>query len=54
MLSAMGLKPEEIEGAVRFSFCAENTKEEMDVVMDKLSAYVAGQRRLRNAFKKKK
>ena len=54
VLSAMGLKPEEIEGAVRFSFSAENTKEEMDVVMDKLSAYVAGQRRLRNAFKKKK
>ncbi len=54
VLSAMGLKPEEIEGAVRFSFSAENTKEEMNTVMDKLSAYVSGQRRLRNAFKKKK
>ena len=50
VLSAMGLKPEEIEGAVRFSFCAENTKEEMDITAERLKYYVESQRRLRSAF----
>jgi cysteine desulfurase len=53
VLSAMGLKPEEIEGAVRFSFSDENTPEEMDYVADTLKEAVASQRRLRAAFKKR-
>ncbi|MBR0130381.1 MAG: cysteine desulfurase [Firmicutes bacterium] len=53
VLSAMGLKPEEIEGAVRFSFSDENTPEEMDYVADTLKTAVESQRRLRAAFKKR-
>ena len=53
VLSAMGLSPEEIEGAIRFSFCRENTDEEMQYVTEKLKAYVGSQRKLRSAFKKR-
>ena len=52
VLTAMGLSPEQIEGAIRFSFCEDNTKEQMDYVCEKLKAAVSSQRRLRKAFKK--
>lgn len=52
VLSAQGLKPEEIEGAIRFSFDTANTVEEMDIAVEKIAAYVQSQRRLRKAFKK--
>ena len=52
VLSAMGLSPAEIDGAVRFSFSAENTEEEIDIVMERLKEYVSSQRRLRSAFRK--
>ncbi len=53
VLSAMGLSPEAIEGAIRFSFCRENTEEEMRAAVDKLKAYVTSQRNLRSAFRKR-
>lgn len=53
VLSAMGLRPEEIEGAIRFSFCGENTPEQMDYVYDKLKGAAESQRRLRSAFHKR-
>ena len=40
VLSAMGLKPKEIEGAIRFSISEFNTIEEMDVVIDKVRTAV--------------
>ena len=52
VLSAMGLKSEEIEGAIRFSFCRDNTAEEMDTVVEKLKSYVSSQRKLRAAFRR--
>ncbi len=52
VLRAMGLKPEEIEGAIRFSFCGDNTPEQMDYVSEKLKAAVESQRRLRRAFRR--
>ncbi len=52
VLSAQGLTPEAIDGAVRFSFGFDNTKEEMDIVVEKLKKYVAMQRRLRKAVKR--
>lgn len=52
VLTAMHLRPEEIEGAIRFSFCAGNTKEQMDTVVEKLKFYTGSQRRLRKAFHK--
>ena len=53
VLSAMGLKPQEIEGALRFSFCRENTAEEMRIAAGRLKYYVESQRKLRSAFKKR-
>lgn len=53
VLRAMGLKPEEIEGAIRFSFSEDNTKEQMDFVLEKIKAAVESQRVLRAAFKKR-
>jgi len=53
VLRAMKLRPEEIEGAIRFSFCDENTKEQMDYVVEKVKAAVESQRLLRSAFKKR-
>ncbi len=52
VLSAMGLSPELIDGALRFSFCAENTPEQMDYAAYELEKAVARQRRLMKAFKK--
>ena len=46
VLKAMGLSREEIEGAIRFSFGAFNTPEEMDIVIDKVKEAVEGFRRL--------
>ena len=46
VLNAMGLKPKEIEGALRFSLSEFNTMEEMDYTVDKLKAAVEGFRRL--------
>ena len=46
VLNAMGLKPKEIEGALRFSFSEFNTAEEMDYVLDKLKTAVEGFRKL--------
>ncbi len=53
VLRAMGLKPEEIEGALRFSFSEDNTKEQMDFVLERIKAAVESQRALRAAFKKR-
>ena len=46
VLNAMGLKPKEIEGALRFSFNEFNTTEEMDYVLDRLKTSVEGFRKL--------
>ncbi len=46
VLTAMGLKHKEIEGAIRFSFSEENTIEEMDYVLDKVTEAVQRFRRL--------
>ena len=46
MLNAMGLRPKEIEGALRFSFSEFNTVEEMDYVLEKLKNAVEGFRKL--------
>ncbi len=53
VLNAMGCSPEEIEGAIRFSFSEDNTKEQMDYVAEKLKSAVESQRNLRAAFKKR-
>ena len=53
VLTAMGLKPEEIEGALRFSFNRQNTKEEMETAAERLRYYVESQRKLRSAFRKR-
>ncbi|MBQ2311757.1 MAG: cysteine desulfurase [Firmicutes bacterium] len=53
VLSAMGLSPEEIEGALRFSFCRDNTLEEVEFVAERLVKYTSDQRRLRSAFRKR-
>lgn len=52
VLTAMGLSEAQIEGAIRFSFCEDNTKEQMEYVCEKLKTAVNSQRRLRKAFKK--
>jgi cysteine desulfurase len=46
VLKAMGLTDKEIEGAIRFSFSRYNTKEEMDIVLDKVKGAVERFRRL--------
>ena len=40
VLNAIGLTPEEIEGAVRFSLCEMNTKEEIDYTVEKIKSHV--------------
>lgn len=52
VLRAMGLKPEEIEGAIRFSFSEDTTIEQIDFAVEKIKAAVESQRALRKAFKK--
>lgn len=46
VLTAMGLKPEETEGAIRFSFSTDNTKEQMEYVADSLAECVRKHRKL--------
>lgn len=46
VLSAMGLKPKEIEGAIRFSFSEFNTVEEMEYVLEKVKKAVTRFRKL--------
>ncbi len=46
VLQAMGLKPKEIEGAIRFSFGSFNTPEEMDYTLDRLEKAVSRFRKL--------
>lgn len=46
VLNAMGLKPKEIEGAIRFSFSQFNTQEEMEYVLEKVKTAVQRFRRL--------
>ena len=46
VLNAMGLSPNEIEGAIRFSFSEFNTREEMEYVADKLKTAVIRFRKL--------
>ncbi len=53
VLSAMGLSKERIEGAVRFSFCGNNTVDEMEYVLQCLIEETASQRRLRAAFRRR-
>ena len=53
VLTAMGLKPEEIEGALRFSFNRQNTREEMETTAERLKIYVESQRKLRSAFRRR-
>ena len=54
VLRAQKLKPEEIEGAIRFSFSEDNTLEQMDFAVEKIKAAVESQRVLRAAFGKHK
>lgn len=46
VLTAMGLAPDEIEGALRFSFTHKNTQEEIEYTVDKLKKAVAEHRRV--------
>ena len=46
VLQAMGLDHKAIEGAIRFSFSEFNTKEEMDIVIDRTKAAVTRFRKL--------
>lgn len=48
VLKACGLTAEQIEGAVRFSFCGDNTLAEMDEVLDAVEQAVKLQRRLQH------
>lgn len=47
VLKAMGLRDQEIEGAIRFSFCEGNTMEEMDQTMEKLVPIINKMRSLK-------
>lgn len=47
VLNAIGLKPNEIEGAIRFSFCSTNTKDEVDYVIDALKKSLTFLRRFK-------
>ena len=46
VLTAMGLKPKEIEGAIRFSFSEFNSPEQMEYTAQKVKEAVARFRRL--------
>ena len=46
VLTAMKLRPEELEGAIRFSFSSDNTPEEMDYAADQLIKTVTTHRKL--------
>jgi cysteine desulfurase len=47
ILKAIGLKPEEITGAIRFSFSGDNTKEEVDYVIEQLEKSLKFLRRMK-------
>ena len=53
VLTAMGLTPDEIEGALRFSISPYNTIEEIDYAVDKLKKAVASNRRMLGLANKK-
>ena len=53
VLTAMGLTPDEIEGAVRFSLSPYNTVEEIDYAVEKLKKAVASNRRMLGLANKK-
>lgn len=44
-LKGIGLKPEEIDSTIRFSFCYETTKEEIDYTVDVIKENIAMLRR---------
>jgi cysteine desulfurase len=46
VLKAIGLKPEEAKGTIRFSFSGDNTKEEVDYVVEQLEKSLKFLRRL--------
>lgn len=46
VLNAMGLKPDEIEGAIRFSFSEFNTPEEIDIAIDAIVKAITKFRKL--------
>ena len=46
-LTAMGCPQEELDSMIRFSFCEENTKEEIDILMDALKRMLPVLRRYR-------
>lgn len=52
VLTAMGLTPDEIEGAVRFSISPYNTIEEIDYTVEKLKKAVASNRKMLALAKK--
>ncbi|MGL5765764.1 MAG: cysteine desulfurase family protein [Sarcina sp.] len=47
VLNAIGLKPNQIEGAIRFSFSAENTTQEVDYVIETLKKSLVFLRRFK-------
>ena len=52
VLAAMDLDPASAEGALRFSFAEENSREQMDRVVEVLKTAVDSQRKLRESFGK--